>query len=128
MKYYVITKNCQLVGITYEDAYAFGLDASFSIHEFDGTVPDLNTHVWNDSMEDFSQGGTIITKYQFLARFSMTERVAIRASTDPIVNDFMKILEVVENIDVTNQDTINGVQYLVYAGLITPARAGEILT
>lgn len=72
---------------------------------------------------------TRIGKAEFLMLFTGEERVAIRAerNNDPIVSDFFSVLEISEFIDVKEDTTINGVNYLVSKNLLTPQRAAVIL-
>lgn len=72
---------------------------------------------------------TRIGKAEFLMLFTSEERVAIRAArdNDPIVSDFFLVLEISEFIDVKEETTINGVNYLVSKNLLTPQRAAVIL-
>lgn len=127
MAYHVISRDGILVGVTKENAYSFNLP-NVSIHEFEEDIPDLNISVWDEATESFIVGAGTISKVTFLSRFSVNERLAIRASTDPIVNDIMKLLEVAEYISTTDPTTINGVNYLAYVGLIAPNRVTEVLT
>ena len=61
--------------------------------------------------------------------FTSEERVAIRAerTSDPVIDDFFLILEISEFIDVKENTTINGVNYLASKNLLTPQRAAAIL-
>lgn len=72
---------------------------------------------------------TRIGKAEFLMLFTSEERVAIRVerNNDPIVSDFFSVLEISEFIDVKEDTTINGVNYLVSKNLLTPQRAAAIL-
>lgn len=70
-----------------------------------------------------------ITKLQFLRRFTMQERIAIRAAqaSDPIINDFMTLLDMAQEISTSDPDTVMGMQYLASQGLLTAERVAEIL-
>ena len=72
---------------------------------------------------------TRIGKAEFLMLFTSEERVAIRAerNNDLIVSDFFSVLEISEFIDVKEDTTINGVNYLASKNLLTPQRAAAIL-
>ena len=72
---------------------------------------------------------TRIGKAEFLMLFTSEERVAIRAerNNDPIVSDFFSVLEISEFIDVKEDTTINGVNYLASKNLLTQQRAAAIL-
>lgn len=72
---------------------------------------------------------TRIGKAEFLMLFTSEERVAIRAGrdNDPVINDFFSVLEISEFIDVKEETTINGINYLVSKNLLTPQRVAVIL-
>jgi hypothetical protein len=69
----------------------------------------------------------VITHLKFLERFTQAERTAIRQSTDPVVDDFMFMMEKAQNIDLDYPDTVQGMNYLEAQGLIAPGRAAEVL-
>jgi hypothetical protein len=70
-----------------------------------------------------------MTHLAFRKRFTFTERTAIEtaAVTDPEVRTVQKDFEAAQEIDLTYPDTIQGVGLLVAKGLLTQARANEIL-
>ena len=68
-----------------------------------------------------------ITKLTFLRRFTAEERIAIRASIDPGIVDFMTLLDLAEEVTATDPDTQAGIEYLVAQGLLTLERAEMIL-
>jgi hypothetical protein len=72
----------------------------------------------------------VITKFQFLMRFTATERqeTLTAARTNVVVEDFMSLLNSAENVNVTNPETIAGVNELVSINILTQARADEILS
>ena len=71
-----------------------------------------------------------VTKLAFKQRMTAAERIAIRtaASTDPIVFDFMDLVDSATYIDLARQDTQDGVNYLEAQGHLAAGRANEILT
>ena len=71
----------------------------------------------------------ILTKLEYLRRFTGTERVTIRqaAKTEPVLEDYLAMLELAEAIDTEDADTMAAVQMLEMVGLIAPGRAAEIL-
>lgn len=71
----------------------------------------------------------IYTRYEFLSRFTAAERIAIRkaAKEDPIIEDFMAMLDICDEIDVRNTDTINGIDYLILKEIIKAERRSDIL-
>lgn len=126
MAYHVISRDGILVGVTKENAYNFNLP-NVSIHEFEEDIPDLNTSVWDFETETLVAQSGMVTKLTFLNRLTVPERLGIRASTDPIVNDIIKLLEVADFVNTSDISTIQGVNYLAMVGLIAPTRVAEIL-
>ena len=73
---------------------------------------------------------TLVTRLGFRQRFTFSERVAIEtaAQSDASVRVMLKDQEAATFIDLARQDTVDGVNALAEAGLITAERAVEILT
>ena len=69
------------------------------------------------------------TAFQFLLRFTEAERDAFRtaAGTDATVADFMLLCSAASEVKADHPMTVAGMAYLVSAGLLTQARADEIL-
>lgn len=65
---------------------------------------------------------------QFLLMFTSAERVAIRASTDPVIKDFLAIVAdpALEWIDLSLASVQEGLAYLVASGLLTSDRLAVI--
>jgi len=126
MKYYVLTNGDSYI-LTNTNPYSFGL-VDYSIHEFDGLIPDLNTHIWNGEIDEFVLNTRILTPLQFLNKFTTSERIAILESTNPVVKDFVYLLNSTTSVTLDSQNTIDGINYLAFVGLITSVRAAEILT
>lgn len=126
MTYYVLTRAGALLGLLKSDPYSLGLN-DVSVHEFDGEIPDLNTHVWDSASESLVLDSGVLSKLDFLNRFTLNERLAIRASVDPIVIDIMKLLEMASYVNVHDAATVQGVHYLASVNLIEAARILEIL-
>lgn len=70
-----------------------------------------------------------ITKVAYLRRFTTDERVGIRtaAKTSAVLEDYLSMMELAEEINLDDPDTIAAVQMLESAGLIAPGRAAEVL-
>ena len=68
-----------------------------------------------------------LSRLEFLRRFTAPERVAIRQSTDPYVQDFYHLLDAAAEVRVDDPDTVAGLAYLAQIGLLTQARADAIL-
>lgn len=72
----------------------------------------------------------ILSRLEFLHRFTAEERVAIRqaSTTDPIIYDFLDLLYQAQEVRADDADTRAGLQYLETKGLLASGRATEILT
>lgn len=71
----------------------------------------------------------VISKVQYLKRFTQAERIAIReaAKTSAVVNDYVQLLDAASDVDLADPDTVAGVQQLESAGLLAAGRAVEVL-
>ena len=71
----------------------------------------------------------ILTKLQYLRRFTSDERVAIRqaAKTEPVLEDYLSMLELADEIDTADVDTVAAVNMLEQSGLLSAGRVSEIL-
>lgn len=92
---------------------------------------DLSKFEWDKGGLTFKLKNTarIITKLSYLRRFTSQERVTIRAAakTEPVLEDYMALLELSEEVNLDDPDTIAAVNMLEMAGLIAAGRAAEIL-
>lgn len=72
----------------------------------------------------------VITKVAFVSRFTSAEYVGIvtAANSDPTVQAWYDMLFIANSIDLEDQRTIDGVNFMVSKNLLTAARANEILT
>lgn len=72
---------------------------------------------------------TVITKLEFLGRFTADERVGIRsaAATNPSIADYLDLLNAAQDVMLTDARTDAGVQMLETAGLLAAGRAAQIL-
>lgn len=68
-----------------------------------------------------------LTRYEFRRRFTAAEKVEMYNSTDTMVRVFLDDVQAAENVNVTDQDTVDGVAYLTSLGLIAAGRDAEIL-
>ena len=70
-----------------------------------------------------------LTKLEYLRRFTVEERVAIRAAaaSNPLLADYLQLMELAQEINTGDPDTIAAVTMLEQAGLIAAGRAQEIL-
>lgn len=69
----------------------------------------------------------ILTQLAFLRRFTPEERIAIRASNDLVVQDFLHLLGLAQDIRLDDADTVAGVGYLESLGLLAAGRAAVVL-
>lgn len=67
------------------------------------------------------------TPLQFLSLFTQGEQLHIAASNDPQVRLIVAMAMGAQGVDLADQKTITGVNYLASQGLITAQRAAEIL-
>lgn len=128
MEYWVVFEpnSGSLVGIsTYED---LNVPQDFVREQRTGNLPkDISS--WNTATRQFEDVIAPVTKLEFLTRFTPTERVNIRSSqaTDLIIDDFMKMLEISQEVDLRNPMVEQGLNYLVYKNLLTSDRVSKIL-
>ena len=71
---------------------------------------------------------TVISRLDFLRRFTRAERIALRAAeaTDPVVADFLLMLTLAEDVDLTSPDVTEGLAYLEANGFVTAERGATI--
>lgn len=68
-----------------------------------------------------------LTRLEFLRRFTPQQRISIRASNDPVIQDGMGLLDLAQEVRVDDTDTVYFVNYLAQQNLITQADADRIL-
>lgn len=117
------TDSGELVGVTNSAPIAF---PGISIKQLD-VCPDLNVHVWDAELIDFVRSDSKTSKKEFLEKFTLAERLSIRASTDSIVQDLMFLLDAATYIDMKDSSLIIGVNYLASINIIAQNRVQEIL-
>lgn len=71
----------------------------------------------------------IITKLEYLRRFTVEERTAIRAAAkvSPILEDYLELMSLAEEINLNDPDISSAIDMLVQAGMLTQDRAHEVL-
>ncbi len=126
--YYVLTKDNIMLGVMLANPYDLQL-VGISIHEFDEPIPDLNIYTWDSVAVELKKtyNTRTLTRLEFSNRLTPQERVAIAASTDPIVSDIMRMLNVAEYVNLDDPNTIQGINYFASINLITQSRIQEIL-
>lgn len=123
--WYILNKDANLVGITNESPSQL---EGVSVISREDPVIDLNKYVWDTDLLDFKQKSVQLTKLEFLSRFTMEERIAMRSSTDPILADIVKLVEIAEFIDLGDTQTQQSVGYLGMIGILSPTRVTEVLS
>jgi hypothetical protein len=70
-----------------------------------------------------------MTKFQFISRLTLAERVAIYTAedTNPVIKMWLEMFRICEEIELDNPDTREGVQMLEALGFIAAGRADAIL-
>ncbi len=71
---------------------------------------------------------TVVSRLDFLRRFTRAERIALRAAetTDPVVADFLLMLTLAEDVELTSADVTEGLTYLEANGFVTAERGVAI--
>lgn len=90
-----------------------------------------SSYIWDAERLDFiSKPTNILTKREFLKRLTATEYAAVKTATasNGIIDYYWQLFMVAENIDLTDPDTIVGINTLEQLGLIAVGRASQILT
>ena len=75
----------------------------------------ITEYEWHSPDAPASNPIRIITVRAFMKRFTMTERIAMRSSVDPIVVDLMEDLRLASYVDLDDPDILPGLYYI--AGL-----------
>lgn len=107
---------------------------NFSSLFFDSDIEyDLSNYDWDKINLTFVQKTNIsiriLTKLQFLSKFTLQERIAIReaAKTDPIVYDILELLNLSTEVNLDDPICIQSVQYFYSVNLLSNQRVSEIL-
>lgn len=82
-----------------------------------------------DTYVDPSAGRRLVNTTDFMLRFTSQERVAIRSSTNPVVVDFLRIVDDQRLlvVDLNNPVVLNGLEYFVSISLLASDRPAQIL-
>ena len=82
---------------------------------------------------DFSKAPVVIlppgpvSRLEFLRRFTAQQRIAIRAANDPVIVDGLQLLDLAEDVNLQDPDTVYFVNHCASQGYITQADADRIL-
>lgn len=70
-----------------------------------------------------------LTRLEFMRLFTLAERGAIRAAgeTDAVIADFLGLLDMAQEVVLSDSLITDGLAYLVQQSLVSQARADEIL-
>ena len=98
-------------------------------------TPELSQYGPGDLYDgtDFSKAPVVIlppgpvTRLEFLRRFSAQQRIAIRAANDPVIVDGLQLLDLAEDVNLQDPDTVYFVNYCADQGYISTADANRIL-
>lgn len=85
---------------------------------------------WNPATLDWDVPrpvqASVVSAVEFMQLFTVQERIAIRSSGDPILDDFLDMVRVAGTISMAHPMVVQGLGYLVQQAIITQARADEI--
>lgn len=109
----------------------------------DETLADLSAHLDTATMADPAMAGLqgtgfvpvatpppsvrILSHYDFMMRIPQPKRVAIRASTDGVVVDFVAMMGAATNVNLDDPQTDAGLNYCVSVGLLAADDVTAIL-
>lgn len=125
MSYFILHFEGKLVGVT---PFEWVSLPGVSVEEVQGDIPDLNFVLWDEESLSLVSTKTYITKLEFLSKFTTQERINIRNSGDPIVNDVIDMLREAEGISLIDSRIVQAIGYFAAIGLIDAERVQEILT
>jgi len=84
---------------------------------------------WDAKALDFvvHEPEVALSRLDFLRLFTRDERIAIRTSGDPVIEDLREMLLTAEVIRLAHPDTVGAVDYMVAQGMLTRTRGDQIL-
>jgi hypothetical protein len=79
---------------------------------------------------EFIQDPPTVSAIQYKMLFTSAERIAAKASTDPVIVDLQELLNDprTDSVDLALQSISDALDYMTYIGLIMVGRKAEILT
>jgi hypothetical protein len=91
---------------------------------------DRVTRAWMVRLKTADELRKVWTSYEFLNRFTPTERAAIRTGSmsDPVLADFLMFSQAAQEVVSDDPMTVTGMDYLVSVGVLTAQRKAEILS
>lgn len=122
-----------LVGIS--ESFFVNTPNDVVVQEIQGDFPDLSRKVWNPSLLQFEDNNNlrVITPTEFMRKFTLDERLAIRAlesSGDLVIKDALELIKgTKDGVNLDDSDVLKTLQYLAYVKqVIQPYRIEEIIT
>lgn len=104
-------------------------DPHLVIEEREGEIPMFPDVLWDwNTRELVARKQRTMSKLVFLLLFSMGERVTIENSADPIIKDFLTILDHISLVNLDDPLTVQAVNYMAQQGIIDMYRVQEILS
>ena len=126
MTYYILHQDRKFVGVTPFDWIAL---PGVSIETIEGSIPDLNRVYWDsDELRLIEIPNIVLTKLEFMSRFTLEERTSIRNSTDSVIIDAMELLNVAQEVILTDTRIVDMVNYFASVNLLQASRVQELLT
>ena len=106
-------------------------------HKIEAAAPVQDGDVWREAwqvvplsdeeLQSLRRDTRVLTRVQFLQRLTAQEWAAAVTSTVPEVLYFVELVRAAQEIDLDDPQTQAGLQVAVQAGVLTEARAGEVL-
>ena len=108
------------------EAYRYQSDTPV---EWNGMEFATHDHVTVAQQPTTLTGPRTMAKLEYLRRFTVEERVAIRAAAEQnaVLADYLQLMELAQDINTGDPDTVAAVTMLEQAGLIAAGRANEVL-
>lgn len=121
MSEYVVTRKSDGA-----EVYRYISDATI---EWNGMEFATHDHVIVVQQPVVPNGPRTMTKLEYLRRFTDKERIAIRAAAEQnaALADYLQLMELAQDINTGDPDTVAAVTMLEQAGLIALGRANEVL-
>lgn len=132
MAEYLISDGSTIVNLIVADSQSVAEEVTGMTAILASTLPGIGINATLIDGEWVQQDPPIryrkrLTRYEFRSQFTAAEKVAMYDSTDTIIRIFLDDIQSAQYIDVTSQDTIDGVAYLEAQGLIAAGRSTDIL-
>ena len=105
--------------------------APLMVKTFSMDMPDLTKVEWDKGGLNFKpkSQSRIVTKLAYLRKFTGEERVTIRtaAKSNVVLEDYLALMELADEVNLDDPDTVAAVGMLEAVGLLATGRAAEIL-